>query len=605
MKTPRSAFQAITIAALLTGVLWPGVGWQSEAAQPQDHASPGHVSQDQVSQDHVPSDAALNSADRAGGAQNPGAGNATANPAGDAAVNKLLDQIVEREHLTLGTLSQRTPLMETYIQETPGTEIPSKDHYFLGRFRLGANVSYEPLISETDAAKSTGWLKRGAAAHVAPLTFLPRGFVQMAVIDLQSFDRKTYRFDYVRREFLGEVRCLVFDVAPLNRQEPGKFVGRIWVEDRDNAIVRFSGTYAPVPTPRGAVPELYFHFDSWRFDVGGGLWVPSQIYVEEEGINRGTGTRFKAQSRIWDYAAMPGAKLTELTSILIEGTAPVKDDDFSKDASPLESQRSWERQAEENLLTRLEKSGLLAPAGPVDEVLNTVVNNLVVSAKLGVEVHCRLLLTTPVETFVVGRTIVISRGLVDVLPDEASLALVLADQLAHIVLGHRTQTQYAFSDQTMMTDPQLLQLMRFRRTPEEMLAAGKKTIEIIQASPYKDTSNAGLFLKALAMRSEVLTHLLHANLGDQIADPQALLRLQKFADSAPALEENKLEQIAALPLGSRIKLNPWNNRVELLKTRPLSLLSPREKMPFEVTPFTLYLTRPEISSGGAGSEGKR
>jgi hypothetical protein len=147
--------------------------------------------------------------------------------------------------------------------------------------------------------------------------------------------------------------------------------------------------------------------------------------------------------------------------------------------------------------------------------------------------------------------------------------------------------------------------MRFRRTPEEMLAAGKKTIEIIQASPYKDTSNAGLFLKALAMRSEVLTHLLHANLGDQIADPQALLRLQKFADSAPALEENKLEQIAALPLGSRIKLNPWNNRVELLKTRPLSLLSPREKMPFEVTPFTLYLTRPEISSGGAGSEGKR
>jgi len=220
-------------------------------------------------------------------------------------------------------------------------------------------------------------------------------------------------------------------------------------------------------------------------------------------------------------------------------------------------------------------------------------------------VHCRLLLTTPVETFVVGRTIVISRGLVDVLPDEASLALVLADQLAHIVLGHRTQTQYAFSDQTMMTDPQLLQLMRFRRTPEEMLAAGKKTIEIIQASPYKDTSNAGLFLKALAMRSEVLTHLLHANLGDQIADPQALLRLQKFADSAPALEENKLEQIAALPLGSRIKLNPWNNRVELLKTRPLSLLSPREKMPFEVTPFTLYLTRPEISSGGAGSEGKR
>jgi hypothetical protein len=30
-----------------------------------------------------------------------------------------------------------------------------------------------------------------------------------------------------------------------------------------------------------------------------------------------------------------------------------------------------------------------------------------------------------------------------------------------------------------------------------------------------------------------------------------------------------------------------------VKTRPISLLSPREKMPFEVTPFALYLTRAE------------
>jgi hypothetical protein len=564
-----------------------------------------------------PAPAALSGSQRPGGTPNPSdsalAGSNSArgtapNAASNAAVEKLLDRIVERERTTLEALSQRTPLMETYIQETPGTEIPSKDHYFLGRFRLAENVSYEPLISGTDTnAAKLAAQKKHPQGRVAPMSFLPRGFAQMSVIDLHRFDRQTYRFDYVRREFLGDVRCFVFDVTPVNRFEPGKFVGRIWVEDREDAIVRFSGTYVPVPTPKGAVPELYFHFDTWRVSVGGGLWVPAQIYVEEEGVDPGfgVGTRFKAQSRIWDYAAMPGAKLNELTSILVEGSSSVKDDDFSKDASPLESQRSWERQAEDNLLARLEKGGLLAPAGPVDEVLNTVVNNLVVSAKLGVDVRCRLLLTTPVETFVVGRTIVISRGLVDVLPDEASLALVLADQLAHIALGHRAQTQYAFTDQTMMTDPQLLQLLRFQRTQDEMTAAGKKTIEIIQASPYKDTSNAGLFLKALAMRSEVLTHLLHANLGDQIADTQSLLRLQQFADSAPALEDSKLEQIAALPLGSRVKLNPWDNHVELIKTRPLSLLSPREKMPFEVTPFTLYLTRPEAPSAAVNNEASR
>jgi hypothetical protein len=43
----------------------------------------------------------------------------------------------------------------------------------------------------------------------------------------------------------------------------------------------------------------------------------------------------------------------------------------------------------------------------------------------------------------------------------------------------------------------------------------------------------------------------------------------------------------------KLQHNPWDNRIELVKTRPISLLSPREKMPFEVTPFALYLTRAE------------
>jgi hypothetical protein len=586
----------LPVAFLIAALLLAAGAWSaSRAAEPQ--------------QDRPPSAPAL-SGNGASVADN-GVGSGVGGVGSNAVVDKLLDRIVERERLTMGALSQRTPLIETYIQETPGGENPAKDHYFLGRFRLAANISYEPLIAGTEAevgAKSGSHPpRRGAPPATTPLSFLPRGFAQMAAIDLPGFNRETYHFEYVRREFLGEVRCLVFDVAPVNRFQSGKFIGRVWVEERDDAIVRFSGTYVPVPTPKGAVPELYFHFDSWRVNARAGLWVPAQIYVEEEGTDPGVGiaTRFKAQSRIWDYAAMPSGKLNELTSILVEGASAILDDDSAKDVSPLESERSWERQAEDNLISRLEKGGLVAPPGPVDDVLNAVVNNLVISSKLAVAgVHCRVLLTTPIETFAVGRTIVISRGLVDVLPDEASLALVLADQLAHIALGHRPQTQYAFTDQTMVTEPQLLQLMRLRRTPEEMLAAGKKTIEIIQSSPYKDTSNAGLFLKALAMRAAALSHLLHANLGDQIADPQALGRLRQFADAAPALEDNKLEQIAALPLGSRIRLNPWDNRIELIKTRPLLLLSPREKMPFEVTPFTLYLTRLETPAA-ANSDANR
>ncbi len=524
--------------------------------------------------------------------------------AGKAAVDKLLDRIVEREQAFMVSMKKRSPLVETYIQESPVTESgdapPNKDHYFLGRIHMADALSYSPLVDRTDVVPKQGSrLLHFGSSKLQPVTFLPRGFAQMAFVDLTDFSRKTYRFEYIRREFLGDVRCLVFDVSPVNPTDPGRFTGRIWVDDQEDLIVRFDGIYLQPPAAKGAPPERYFHFDSWRVNVAPGVWVPSQIYVEEAGTQvKGVNAvpRFKAQTRLWDYAATPPNKLDELTSILVDQASEVKDQSAAQDSSPLESQRSWERQAEENILARLQKGGLLAPVGPVDDVLNTVVNNLIVSANLNVEAHCRVLLTTPVETFSVGHTIVISRGLIDVLPDEVSLALVLAAELSHIALGHPTQTQFAFHNQTMLSDAELVQKFHFERTPTEMAAAAKKTIEIMKVSPYQKTANTSIFLKALALRGQSLPRLLAANLGNQVADPEALSALAAFATNAPALEEDKIEQIAALPLGSRIKLNPWSNQIALVKARPIALLSAREKMPFEVSPFALHLTRIEAAT---------
>ena len=159
------------------------------------------------------------------------------------------------------------------------------------------------------------------------------------------------------------------------------------------------------------------------------------------------------------------------------------------------------------------------------------------------------------------------------------------------VVGHPTPTQFAFRNQTMLTDAEMFLRLHFERSAPELEIAGKKTIEIMRASPYQKTANAGLFLKALGSRSSVLPRLLAAILGNQLANTEALARLAEFTSPAPQLEESQLDQIAALPLGSRIKLDPWRDQITLVKTRPLELLSPREKMPFEVTPFILYLTR--------------
>jgi hypothetical protein len=155
----------------------------------------------------------------------------------------------------------------------------------------------------------------------------------------------------------------------------------------------------------------------------------------------------------------------------------------------------------------------------------------------------------------------------------------------------------------MGADEEILHRFRFARSEVENAVAGKKTIELMKNSPYKKLANAGLFLKALSARGPVLSRLIHANFGNKLTG-DASGRLSEFVNQAPPLEEEKLEQIAALPLGSRIKLNPWNNALILLKNKPISLLSAREKMPFEVSPFQLHLTRveSEISPGGGSAK---
>jgi len=105
--------------------------------------------------------------------------------------------------------------------------------------------------------------------------------------------------------------------------------------------------------------------------------------------------------------------------------------------------------------------------------------------------------------------------------------------------------------------------------------------------------NVGLFLKALASRAPAYPNLIRANLGNQIASGEGLLRLQSLAEAGPALDEKKLDQIAALPLGSRIRVDPWTNHISLLPTKPVSLLSARDKLPFEITPFMIPLSRVE------------
>ncbi len=525
----------------------------------------------------------------------------------DSAVEKFLDRVVASEQKLIKTLGEKNPIVETYIQQDEGAEAEARDHYFLGRLRLVDGVNYVSFVRRSDEVpeerievKTKGRFGFGRKTQViekAPEQpkFLPLGFAQMALVDARKFSREHYQFEFVRREFLGEVRCLVFDIMPKDKNDAGRFLGRIWVEDQEACIVRLNGIYT-LRSNEG----VYFHFDSWRVQHDAGLWIPAMVYVEDS-LEGAKGGKFKAQTRIWGYEPQSRRKLEELTSLLVESEQGVNGDSTRTELSPLESQRRWEREAEQNVLERLERIGLIAPAGEVDKVLNTVLNNLIVTNDLDLDAQCRLLLTTPLETFTIGSTVVISRGLVDTLPDEASLALALAMELAHIALAHPTRTEYAFNDRIMVNDEAVLDRFRFSRTPEEVATAMKRAVEMLAKSPYKDKlAGAGLFLRALEQKSPALPRLIQATLGNDLSlylrTPEFIALLEK----APSMDELKLEQLAALPLGSRVRLEPWANRTYLMKTRAVALLSSREKMPFEVAPVNLRLTRlPKAEAGGA------
>jgi hypothetical protein len=506
--------------------------------------------------------------------------------------DQVVDRAVEREHLFMAQMKQLHPLVETYLQNLKEDKdldaaVPTSDVYFLGRLDMSEGTDDRTFTLPTTAGLGKRMISK---LNIYSMKFLPLGFAQMVVLD-EDFQRKNYDFTFVRREFLGEVRCLVIDVAPKKDTGNGKFLGRIWIEDQDFNIVRFNGTYYPHPRN-----SYYLHFDSWRQNLRPGVWLPALIYSEEsdQKSRLGQTLHYKAQTRLWGYNLKDFRRNSEFTEITVDAPQAVQDQSQkAQDATPIEAQRAWERQAEINVIDRLQQIGLLAPEGEVDKVLQTVVNNMMVTNNLDIqpEVHCRVLMTTPLESFTIGHTIVVSRGMIDVLPDEASLAMILTHELAHIVLGHHLNTKLAFNDRMFFPDERTFERMDFARDRGEEEAADKKAMELLNNSPYKDKlSNAGLFLKAVQARAPQLKSLIRAHLGESLLNGDAT-RMSSLMTGSPQFDLKKADQVAALPLGGRVKVDPWNNQLELIKSKPVAVTTAADKMPFEVTPFFPFLTR--------------
>jgi hypothetical protein len=528
------------------------------------------------------------------------------------AQNALIDKAIVREKEVIKVVKERAPLVETYIQNMKPDpvllQVPESDQHFLARVDFGKVINddeYKENKGNFEAKKShfaffkdsLGAL--GGISSSLRLTFHESGFVQMILMDSNSFDRQHYTFTFIRNDFLGNIPTAVFDVSPVGGKRAfGRFYGRIWVETRGGNVVRFNGDFA------GTISTMkeFYHFDSWRTNVQPDLWLPTSFYVEESDPKSASSTlKFKAINYIWGYVLKVPAVNAENTSEEVVGSTDVSND--APDVSPLGAQREWVQQAEDNVIERLFQAGLLDAPSDFDKTLEALANNILIYNNIQTSrpIRVRTLLTEPLESLAVGNTIILSKGLIDTASVatadgkqiQGNLDCILAFQVAHIILGHRLDTKYAFSDRLLFPSTSVFERIPMHHTAADNAEAAKKALDLLSVKELADDPQYfGLYLQQLQTRLKGLPALNQPMIGDALvkSDTDPTFWMQALVPKGIKLDMKDLKQQAAMPLASFLRFDPWTDQLVQMHPSFEPILSARDKMPFEVEPVYLKLS---------------
>jgi hypothetical protein len=531
-----------------------------------------------------------------------------------AAQNALIDKAIAREAVIIKETKTRIPLVDTYIQNMKPDPVmfqtTESDQHFLARVDFGKVIGDQTYAkgAPVGSGKKEGMMSRfkDSLGYITGLSkslhlqYNDAGFVRMILIDTQGpnsdgFIRTNYKFSYVRNEFLGTVPTQVFDVEPLKNQG-GRFRGRIWIERNGGNIVRYSGDL------EGSQSDIKenFHFESWRTNIQPDLWLPTSCYIEETDPKSPTHVlKMKAINHIWGYSLKIPPAQDDQTSVDVAG-AENQATDQATDLSPLGAQRQWVQEAEDNVLDRLYTAGLIDAPSDFDDTLATLANNILAYNNIATSrpIKVRTLLTQPLESVSIGNTILLSKSMVDTaaVPSQdgsqllGNLYSMLAFQVAHIILGHRIDTKYAFSDRLLFPSASAFQRLPMGHTDADNTEAAKKAMDLLGEKDLQQYQQYfSLYLQQLKVRQAGLKSLTTPQIGDSLLKGDGTFWMQAIVSKGPKLDDKDLKQQAAMPLSTFLKFDPWTDKVIQLKTAYEPLLSQRDKMPFEVTPVYLKL----------------
>lgn len=480
---------------------------------------------------------------------------------------QLVNEAIVHEHAIVQATNNGMPLVETYLQfYTSFDKPPVADSYSLSELTPSTKLFSEDSYTK-DRQHKLGKLLFGVgryAVHPHRDRVLDPAFADMLSPDERGFNRTNYRFKFVCDRFLGGRLVAAFNVFPRNRKHSnGRFLGRIWIDEADAVIVRFTGVFESHSFKKH--PQ-YLHFDSWRERNKDGVWRPYAIYIQDDIA----GHMVRGQSRIWAYNL--NHLLLRRNSVSSDMYIENAEDQSatSEQVSPLQAARLWRQQAAQNVIDRLEHAGLLAEPGHFDKILDQIVTNIEVPNNLDFSdpVRCRILLTTPIEATVIDHTILLSRGLINTIPNEQTLASVLAMELAHIKLGHRFNTMFAFSDETAFRNDATYSHLNFAHTTAENRAAAKLAVRYLKNSLYaKKLASVAVYYSVLQKRGEPLKALNHAYLGDSMLSPTGQAWLSPYLPTVTRREVKSSPSEWPTALASVLSIDPSTGTVSQILPR--------------------------------------
>lgn len=451
-------------------------------------------------------------------------------------------RIFSKEQEMVGKLAKSHFVTEAYMQslghrQAKGIDLRLgeasdsviDDLYVLARVDFGNGYGASPveriLIGERPWRHHYILKNTGALEHI-----FPAGFLSMLFVDLYGFDADKYSLTYKGRESLFNTECLVFSVAPRSERDSGRFRGDVWIDSSSLGIVRAKGVFTGPFGRWYRGSGKYFHFDTWRERIASGLWVPSVAYFNERRAFHSDGNlefHYRGYAVLWQQ----GDEKVDAPSSGAGSDA--------EDSSVAEN--SVTRPSQNSLVARLEADGLLAAQAYETQNLDRIVEAIAPISDKSHKIECRVLLTTPLEMFAVGDVIIVSRGLLNVVPDDSVLAVMLARQVAHIVLGHTSDVERSLPKSLFeRVGKGDLEDLGIHWRPDQEVAANSRALVLLKSSRYeRGVASASTFLSELESESHRFPNLARPRFGAGVFGEAGVLASKQQTGPAALRFENR------------------------------------------------------------------